>query len=61
MRTNLSTFPKTEMGYYDYSNHIAIACWFTDLYDELEKELEICDLGIEFCEKCQKNKEILGI
>ena len=31
-----------------------------DFEAELREELRICDLGIEFCEKCQKIKDILG-
>ena len=64
MKFNLKTRPKEwisvlENGGYT-KHHIKTEEWFEEFEKELHKELDICEIGLPYCEKCQKIKEILG-
>jgi len=53
MKHNLKTFPVK-------STPQAYERWFKKFKKELKKELEMCDFGLPYCEKCEKIMEILG-
>ena len=61
MKFNLKNRPKICCGTIDYLPEEA-ECqkWFESLEKELWKELDKCEIGLPYCEKCQKIKEILG-
>ena len=53
MKYNLKNFPYAcEAG--------DMESWIRKFERELRKELEICDIGLPYCEKCEKVKEVLG-
>ena len=57
MKFNLKNRPKHDEDIYPEKQYEE---WFEEFERELRKELEICDIGSHYCEKCQKIEEILG-
>ena len=65
MKFNLKNHPKRKTPIvwpdpYFCDFYYEILEWLEDFEKELWKELDKCEIGLPYCEKCQKIKEILG-
>jgi len=63
-RINLKNRPKIRLTKSHTDEYIKDINKFNKWFEEFEKELRIelkkCDIGLPYCEKCEKIMEILG-